>query len=100
MINEHGVFVQEPGKRGEICVRGPRLMNGYLGNPKASADSFIDGWLKTGDIGRVDKQGRIFIVDRQKVWHPCNMACSPSGLILRLYARISSSVKPNFSLAQ
>jgi long-chain acyl-CoA synthetase len=51
-------------------VRGPRLMNGYLGNPKASADSFIDGWLKTGDVGTVDKQGRIFIVDRQKVRHP------------------------------
>lgn len=48
-------------------MRGPRLMNGYLGNPKASAASFIDGWLKTGDIGTVDKQGRIFIVDRQKV---------------------------------
>lgn len=45
-------------------------MNGYLGNPKASADSFIDGWLKTGDVGKVDKQGRIFIVDRQKVRHP------------------------------
>lgn len=52
-------------------MRGPRLMNGYLGNPKASADSFIDGWLKTGDVGTVDKQGRIFIVDRQKVRHPC-----------------------------
>lgn len=100
MINEHGDFVQEPGKRGEICVRGPRLMSGYLGNPKASADSFIDGWLKTGDIGRVDKQGRIFIVDRQKVWQPSNMACSPSGLILRLFARILSRVKPVFSLAQ
>ncbi|MCJ1422163.1 hypothetical protein MMC29_000042 [Sticta canariensis] len=66
LINERGVFVEEPDQRGQICVRGPRLMNGYLGNPKASADSFVDGWLKTGDIGRVDKQGRIFIVDRQK----------------------------------
>lgn len=50
-------------------MRGPRLMNGYLGNAKASADSFIDGWLKTGDVGTVDKLGRIFIVDRQKVSH-------------------------------
>lgn len=54
-------------------MRGPRLMNGYLGNTKASADSFVDGWLKTGDIGRVDKQGRIFIVDRQKVRHPSDV---------------------------
>ena len=51
-------------------MRGPRLMSGYLGNPKASADSFIDGWLKTGDVGTVDKLGRIFIVDRQKVSNP------------------------------
>jgi long-subunit acyl-CoA synthetase (AMP-forming) len=45
-------------------------MSGYLGNPKANADTFIDGWLKTGDIGAIDKQGRIFIVDRQKVRNP------------------------------
>ncbi len=51
-------------------MRGPRLMSGYLGNPKANADTFIDGWLKTGDIGAIDKQGRIFIVDRQKVRNP------------------------------
>lgn len=51
-------------------MRGPRLMNGYLGNAKASAESFIDGWLKTGDVGTIDKQGRIFIVDRQKVRDP------------------------------
>ena len=51
-------------------MRGPRLMSGYLGTPKASADSFIDGWLKTGDVGTIDKLGRIFIVDRQKVSNP------------------------------
>lgn len=81
-------------------MRGPRIMNGYLGKPKASADSFIDGWLKTGDIGKVDKQGRIFIVDRQKVWQPSRMDCSPSELILRSSARISSRVIPAFSLAK
>lgn len=68
-------------------MRGPRLMNGYLGNPKASGDSFIDGWLKTGDIGRVDKQGRIFIVDRQKVRNPSSMACSLYEFILKSFAR-------------
>ena len=44
-------------------------MTGYLGSPRATADSFVDGWLKTGDIGTVDTQGRIFVVDRQKVRH-------------------------------
>ena len=45
-------------------------MNGYLGNQRATADSFFDGWLKTGDVGTVDKHGRIFVVDRQKVRRP------------------------------
>ena len=45
-------------------------MNGYLGNVKATADSFVDGWLKTGDIGTVDKHGKIFVVDRSKVSLP------------------------------
>ncbi len=42
-------------------------MNGYFGNPNATAEAFEGGWLKTGDIGTIDEQGRIFIVDRQKV---------------------------------
>ncbi|KAI9791590.1 MAG: hypothetical protein M1816_003676 [Peltula sp. TS41687] len=66
LINEHGVMVRESGQRGEICVRGPRLMSGYLGNPQATRDSFIDGWLKTGDVGMIDRKGHIFIVDRAK----------------------------------
>ena len=45
-------------------------MNGYLGNARATADSFVDGWLKTGDIGTVDKHGKIFVVDRSKVRIP------------------------------
>lgn len=87
MIDELGVFIKEAGKRGEICVRGPRLMNGYLGNPKASEDAFIDGWLRTGDIGTVDEQGRIFIVDRQKVSHPRYISYGPSTWMLRRLAR-------------
>ena len=67
LVNDHGVFITEPGRKGEICVRGPRLMNGYLGNTKATKEAFIDEWLKTGDVGTVDKAGRIYIVDRQKV---------------------------------
>ena len=73
-------------------MRGPRLMNEYLGNPKASADSFVDGWLKTGDVGTVDKQGRIFIVDRQKVRSPTYNCYSSSMWILTIFVRISSRV--------
>ena len=42
-------------------------MNEYYREPKATANSFVDGWLKTGDIGKIDRKGRIFIVDRAKV---------------------------------
>ncbi len=55
-----------PGERGEICLRGPQLMAGYWQQPQATADSFIDGALRTGDIGRVDADGYVFIVDRLK----------------------------------
>jgi long-chain acyl-CoA synthetase len=55
-----------PGERGELCVRGPQLMAGYWQQPQATADSFIDGALRTGDIGRVDADGYVFIVDRLK----------------------------------
>ena len=42
-------------------------MSGYLDNPRATADSFVDGWLRTGDVGLFDKSGRLFVVDRAKV---------------------------------
>lgn len=54
-------------KDGEVCVRGPSLMKGYLGNQEAT-DAMIDkdGWLKTGDIGHLDEEGFLFLVDRLK----------------------------------
>lgn len=83
----------EPGKRGEICVRGPRLMNGYLGKPKATAESFIDGWLATGDVGIIDQHDRVFVIDRQKV-QPLLVLCARAKLIQS--DRISSKVdEPN-----
>jgi long-chain acyl-CoA synthetase len=51
---------------GEICVRGPQVMKGYWNSPAESAKVLQDGWLKTGDIGHLDSQGRITITDRKK----------------------------------
>lgn len=51
---------------GEICVRGPQVMKGYWNSPAESAKVLQDGWLKTGDIGHMDSQGRITITDRKK----------------------------------
>lgn len=54
------------GEKGEICIRGPTIMLGYLGRPDATKSTIIDGWMHTGDIGYVDKVGNLFIVDRLK----------------------------------
>ena len=67
LINDDGDVVETSGHRGEICVRGPRVMSGYLGDANATANAFIDGWLRTGDVGMIDEKGHIFIVDRAKV---------------------------------
>lgn len=56
-----------PGQRGEVCVRGPQIMKGYLNNPEATAGTIdSDAWLHTGDIGYADEDGHFFIVDRAK----------------------------------
>ncbi|QIP83247.1 long-chain fatty acid--CoA ligase [Streptomyces sp. Tu 2975] len=51
---------------GEICVRGHNIMKGYWNRPDATADTIKDGWLHTGDLGRVDEDGYFYIVDRKK----------------------------------
>ena len=55
------------GEKGEVCVRGPQVMIGYLNNPEATAQTIdSDGWLHTGDIGYADEDAHFFIVDRAK----------------------------------
>jgi long-chain acyl-CoA synthetase len=51
---------------GELLIRGPQVMKGYYLNQKATDESFENGWLKTGDIARIDDQGFVYIVDRKK----------------------------------
>jgi len=54
------------GEVGELWVRGPHVVRGYWGKPEATAESFADGWLKTGDLARIDDEGFCYIVDRIK----------------------------------
>jgi long-chain acyl-CoA synthetase len=55
------------GENGEICIRGPQVMQGYWKRPKDTADVLSpDGWLHTGDIGFMDEEGYVQIVDRKK----------------------------------
>jgi long-chain acyl-CoA synthetase len=54
------------GERGEIWFKGPHLIRGYWGKPEATADTIVDGWLRTGDIGRLDDDGFVYVEDRAK----------------------------------
>jgi long-chain acyl-CoA synthetase len=54
------------GKTGELLVRGPQVMLGYLNKPAETDEALADGWLHTGDIARMDEEGYFYIVDRKK----------------------------------
>lgn len=54
------------GEAGELWVQGPMVVQGYWNNPQATAQTFVNGWLRTGDIARLDGEGFCYIVDRAK----------------------------------
>ena len=65
ILDEDGAPVPS-GTRGEVCVRGPLVMAGYYRNPEATVEASAHGWHHTGDIGYLDDDGLLFVVDRAK----------------------------------
>jgi long-chain acyl-CoA synthetase len=66
LIDDHGHDVTTSGESGELCVRGPQVMNGYYHRDDETAKVMKEGWLLTGDIAQMDPDGFVKIVDRKK----------------------------------
>jgi acyl-CoA synthetase (AMP-forming)/AMP-acid ligase II len=65
VMDDNGEILPQ-GEVGEICVRGDLVMKGYYKAPDKTAETIVDGWLHTGDIGMVDEEGFVHITDRKK----------------------------------
>lgn len=63
---DDGVTVMNTGEKGEVCVRGPQVMQGYYNKPEETANVLKNGRLHTGDVGYMDDEGYVYIVDRIK----------------------------------
>ena len=65
-MSDDGSQQMPVGEVGELWARGPMVVKGYWNRPEASAETFIDGWVRTGDLARLDDEGFCHIVDRAK----------------------------------
>jgi len=66
IMDEEGTRELPPGEVGELYARGPMVVKGYWNKPEATAETFIDGWVRTGDLAKLDDEGYCYIVDRAK----------------------------------
>ena len=66
VISPDGREALPVGEVGELWAKGPQVVKGYWNKPEASAETFVDGWVRTGDLARLDEEGFLYIVDRAK----------------------------------
>ncbi|HEX2590484.1 MAG TPA: class I adenylate-forming enzyme family protein [Rhizomicrobium sp.] len=66
VMDVEGKHELKPGEVGELYARGPNIVKAYWNKPEATANTFIDGWVRTGDLARVDDEGFCYIIDRAK----------------------------------
>ena len=66
IMNIEGTEELPIGEVGELWAKGPQVVKGYWGKPEATAQTFVDGWVRTGDLARLDEEGFCYIIDRAK----------------------------------
>jgi crotonobetaine/carnitine-CoA ligase len=93
IADETGTPVKQ-GEPGELCVKGPAILKGYYKKPEANAESFRDGWFRTGDMFRQDENGFFYIVGRFKDMvrrSGENIACREVEAVLRSLPQVQDA---------
>ncbi|GHG28490.1 class I adenylate-forming enzyme family protein [Streptomyces zaomyceticus] len=83
-----------PGERGEVWVRGPQVTDGYHGHPELTAEQYVGGWLRTGDLGTLDADGWLSLVGRAKdmlIYKGYNVYPGPLENILREHHAVAQA---------